>query len=394
MKNNSIKIFLLCTWSCFSIANAMAQSTTVQDDQTGTGESNGYHLVWQDLFDNGTLDETNNWNIEVNGDGGGNSELQYYRRENVTVGNEPDTGYGCLIITAKKESYNGKTCTSGRLTTQGKMSFKHGKLEARIKLPHTANGLWPAFWMLGNTINTEGWPRCGEVDIVEMGNSSAIKNGTQDKFFNGACHWGYYVGSSYPNYAKSTTNSYGLQDDFHLFTLTWDGDMINMYLDQDKYPDESPYYAMSISGTATDTDPGTYFHRPFFVLFNLAVGGNFPQIWNINNITALSNGDAKMYVDFVKVYQKGTSDEEFTGKTVTGIVSNKAASLFDYNSDTKIVSFKNEISRAILHSIDGKCILNLADLSSFSVADIPRGVYVVYYKMKDGTAYSHKIYIK
>jgi len=170
--------------------------------------------------------------------------------------------------------------------------------------------------------------------------------------------------------------------------------MINMYLDQDKYPDESPYYAMSISGTATDKDPGNYFHRPFFVLFNLAVGGNFPQIWNINNITALSNGDAKMYVDFVKVYQKGTSDEEFTGKPVTGIVSNKAASLFDYNSDTKIISFKNEISRAILHSIDGKCILNLADLSSFSVADIPRGVYVVYYKMKDGTAYSHKIYIK
>ncbi|MHB9143257.1 MAG: glycoside hydrolase family 16 protein, partial [Paludibacter sp.] len=122
--------------------------------QISTGD---YNLVWQDNFDGNTLDEKNNWNIEVNGNGGGNSELQYYRRENISVGPEPVSGANCLIITGKKENYLGKTCTSGRLTTQNKVTFQYGKLEARIKLPKTANGLWPAFWMLGTDIPTASW---------------------------------------------------------------------------------------------------------------------------------------------------------------------------------------------------------------------------------------------
>ncbi|MDR3219024.1 MAG: family 16 glycosylhydrolase [Dysgonamonadaceae bacterium] len=281
----------------------------------GTGETGDYKLVWQDLFDNGTLDLAS-WNIEVNGNGGGNAELQYYRAENISVGNEPVSKKNCLILTAKKESFGGKPATSGRINTNDKMRFKHGKIEASIKLPHTANGLWPAFWMLGADFSTTGWPGCGEIDILEMGERSGINAGTQDRYFSGACHWGSIVNGNHPNYARATTNSYSLQDDFHLFTLIWDDSFVRMYLDLDKYPNGAPYYEMDISNTTNPELPGAFLHKPFFVIFNLAVGGNFPQIWDINQITAFQNNEAAMYVDFVKVYQKGTAGEEYYGPTL------------------------------------------------------------------------------
>ena len=272
---------------------------------TGSGETDGYKLVWEDQFNDGVLDESK-WYIEVNGDGGGNQELQYYRAENISVGPDED-GNGCLIITARRENYNGKSFTSGRLNTSDRYEFTHGKVEASIKLPSTANGLWPAFWLLGADYDTNGWPRCGEIDIMEMGNSAGISSGTQDRFFNGAAHWGFYRDGAYPNYANSKTNSYSLQDgEFHLFTLIWDENSLSMYLDMDKYPDNAPYYKMDINDTSDDWSTGLYFHHDFFIIFNLAVGGRFTGILNASGITALpQDGDeAKMYVDYVRVYQK------------------------------------------------------------------------------------------
>lgn len=272
---------------------------------TGSGETDGYKLVWEDQFNDGVLDESK-WYIEVNGDGGGNQELQYYRAENISVGPDED-GNGCLIITARRENYNGKSFTSGRLNTSDRYEFTHGKVEASIKLPSTANGLWPAFWLLGADYDTNGWPRCGEIDIMEMGNSAGISSGTQDRFFNGAAHWGFYRDGAYPNYANSKTNSYSLQDgEFHLFTLIWDENSLSMYLDMDKYPDNAPYYKMDINDTSDDWSTGHYFHHDFFIIFNLAVGGRFTGILNASGITALpQDGDeAKMYVDYVRVYQK------------------------------------------------------------------------------------------
>lgn len=272
---------------------------------TGSGETDGYKLVWEDQFNDGALDESK-WYIEVNGDGGGNQELQYYRAENISVGPDED-GNGCLIITAKRENFNGKSFTSGRLNTSDRYEFTHGKVEASIKLPSTANGLWPAFWLLGADYDTNGWPRCGEIDIMEMGNSGGISSGTQDRYFNGAAHWGFYRDGAYPNYANSKTNSYSLQDgEFHLFTLIWDENSLSMYLDMDKYPDSAPYYKMDINDTSDDWSTGHYFHHDFFIIFNLAVGGRFTGILNASGITALpQDGDeAKMYVDYVRVYQK------------------------------------------------------------------------------------------
>ena len=287
--------------------------TTVQADDKGhAGATDGYQLVWSDEFDGTALDETL-WNIEVNGNGGGNNELQYYRRENVSVAN------GNLILTARREEYNGKHFTSGRLNSQGKVYFKHGKIESRIKLPKTANGLWPAFWMMGNDIYSsgQGWPRCGEIDILEMGNSNGIKNGTQERYFNGACHWGFYRDGAYPNYAKSSTWSYSLQDDdYHLFTMVWNEQELRMYVDLDRYPDSAPYYNIGIEPEAIDNDwaTGLYFHKNFFILYDLAVGGNFPGIWNADGITAVPAGTEKsMYIDWVRVYQKDDVNINYPG---------------------------------------------------------------------------------
>lgn len=274
--------------------------TTVpgSDDQNGSGETGGYTLVWADYFDGTSLDNTS-WNVEVNGNGGGNNELQYYAAENVAVAD------GCLILTAKREESHGKHFTSGRLNTKGKRYFTHGKIESSIRMPKTANGLWPAFWLLGNDIDSNPWPKCGEIDIVEMGNQSGIKSGTQEKLFNGACHWGFYKDGAYPNYAKSTTNSYSLQDgEFHLFTLVWDEKAIKMYLDMDKYPEAQPYYEMNITDTSGDWATGNYFHHDFFIVYDLAVGGNFPGIWDAAKITAVGDTPVSMYINYVKVYQK------------------------------------------------------------------------------------------
>ncbi|MCL2328624.1 MAG: family 16 glycosylhydrolase [Bacteroidetes bacterium] len=286
--------------------------------------SQTYTLVWQDDFCGPSLDASV-WNIEVRYDGGGNNELQYYtdRTDNVSIGIEPVSGKSCLILTAKKETYgtggNQRTATSGRVNTLNKMYVQYGKIEARIKLPKTANGLWPAFWMLGSNINDSGfgWPTCGEIDILEMGNAAGISAGTQERYFNGALHWGYYTSGNYPNYGNHVTNAYSLQDDFHLYTLEWDANSIKMYLDKDKYPSVAPYYQMNITGTNDDRGGQyagyNYFRHPFFIVFNLAVGGNFPGIFNINNVTALNAGDAKMYIDYVKVYQKNDAGQSYFG---------------------------------------------------------------------------------
>ncbi len=322
IKNLYIYIFtniftiFLAACSPEPVLDPIVNSNPVTD--IGSGEVDGYKMVWEDKFDSGVLDETNNWTVEVNNGGGGNNELQYYRRENISVGKEPVTGLGCLIITAKKESFSGRTCTSGRLTTQNKMSFKHGKVEARIKLPYTANGLWPAFWMMGADYSSVGWPKCGEIDILEMGNVNGINRGTQDRYYSGWLHWGEsWNGGSYPNWGKDATNATSIQGDFHLFTLIWDDSALKMYLDLDKDPSTKPYVEMSINGEDKAGNAAHYFHKPFFILFNLAVGGNFTQIWDINKISALNSENdftANMYVDFVRVYQKNESGEELYNK--------------------------------------------------------------------------------
>lgn len=287
---------LLLGFVCLPFCLSVGAEAPAADD--------AYRLVWQDSFDAGRLDEDRFWNIEVNGDGGGNQELQFYARENVSVGIEPLSGDSCLILTARFDEKAAHAVTSGRVNTKGKVCPTFGKIEARIKLPRTQDGLWPAFWLLGDDYSSVGWPRCGEIDIMEMGHVDGIKASTQDRLFNGACHWG--VSHTRVNsLVRSRVSSYGLQDDgFHLFTLEWDENAIKMYLDRDKNPDAEPYYAIDIDDTSLPDARGNFFRKPFFIIFNLAVGGEFTGIYRLDGITALADGEARMYVDFVRVYQR------------------------------------------------------------------------------------------
>jgi beta-glucanase (GH16 family) len=127
--------------------------------------------------------------------------------------------------------------SSGRVNTQNKFTFQYGKIEASIKLPKTADGLWPAFWLLGADFADAGWPECGEIDVLEMGSKAGIDNNVQEKYFNGAVHWGKVENGNHPNYAVSAVNEYSLQDGkFHLYALVWDRKSIRMYLDGNARP--------------------------------------------------------------------------------------------------------------------------------------------------------------
>lgn len=298
-----------------------------------------WQLTWSDEFDGEALN-TAYWNTEDNARGGGNAELQYYTPKNISIERHPVSGESCLVLSAKREDYKNRPCTSARLNTQDKVTVEYGKVEARIAFPYTADGLWPAFWMLGNNLahnlgdnddidaqvaqlEKQGlvvWPKCGEIDICEMGHHTGIENGTQDRYFNGACHWGEsFNNGAYPNVGGFYTADYPVQGDFHLFTLVWSEDSIAMYLDQDKYPEVQPYFQLSLRGKEVN-EPGHYFNHPFYIVLNLSVGGFFPQMPaaekypeiipaddpSFQRVTALpaDGSPVKMYVDYIRVYKK------------------------------------------------------------------------------------------
>ncbi|MDE6322462.1 MAG: glycoside hydrolase family 16 protein [Muribaculaceae bacterium] len=301
----------------------------------GTSETpSGYTLRWADEFDGTALNEAI-WNIEVNGNGGGNNELQYYRRENVSVGVDPKSSENCLILTARRENFAGKSFTSGRVTTQNKAAFKHGMIQARVKFPKTKDGLWPAYWMMGNDMNRYGWPRCGEIDIVELGHFNGIKAGTQDRYFGGTLHYG-------PNATAEGHQQYSQEylapednpitnDEYHIITMEWDDNNMYMYYDLEAYTNAAKrrarYFTCNVSYSDEDLAVGKYFQKPFFFLFNLAVGGSYPGIYQAGGITALPNAgdEAKMYVDWVRVYQRDDDENaQYTyvdgqGNTITNI---------------------------------------------------------------------------
>ena len=260
-------------------------------------DKSDYRLVWEDDFSGKELDRRY-WNVEDNGTGCGNEELEYYvdSPENVSLRD------GNLVITARRTNHKGKKFTSGRVNTLGKAAFTYGIVEARMKFPTTTNGLWPAFWMMGNDIEKSDWPLCGEIDILEMGHANGIKAGTQDRLFNGAVHWG----SKWNDHHISVgdyTSSYSLQDgEYHVFTCVWTEKRIEMFVDEEK----KPYLSVDISDCDDAKKPGYYFHKDNFILFNMAVGGLFTGILSPEGITALPNaGDsAELLVDYVRVYQK------------------------------------------------------------------------------------------
>jgi beta-glucanase (GH16 family) len=230
-----------------------------------------WQLVWSDEFTNGIGPD---WVFETgNGSGGwGNNELQYYRRENAAAVN------GELVITARRESFGGFNYTSARMKTQGRKSWKYGKIEARMKMP-AFSGIWPAFWMLGDNISQVSWPACGEIDIMEHINAEQRTYGT--------IHWRDH-NNQYAQYGGNTgVNVTG----YHVYAITWDANFIRWFVDGVQFHEAN--IANGINGTSE-------FHANQFILLNMAVGGNWPG-FNIDN-----NGfPATLNVDYVRVYQDG-----------------------------------------------------------------------------------------
>ncbi|HUP14130.1 MAG TPA: carbohydrate-binding protein [Niastella sp.] len=246
-------------------------------------QAQNWQLVWQDEFTNSIGAD---WVFETGngGSGWGNNELEYYRRENAAIEN------GQLVITAKRESYGGFNYTSARMKTQGKKSWKYGKIEARIKMPAFA-GIWPAFWMLGDNISTVGWPDCGEIDIMEHINAENRTYGTP--------HWRDHNN----NYASYGGNTACTVTDYHVYSIEWDANFIRWFLDGNKF------HEINIAGGVNGTSE---FHNNQFILLNMAVGGNWPG-FNID----LNGFPAKMYVDYVRVYQDGGgTNPNPTGQTI------------------------------------------------------------------------------
>ncbi|WP_121353906.1 glycoside hydrolase family 16 protein [Flavisolibacter nicotianae] len=249
-------------------AAGTASNTAVQTAATATATTTAFtNLVWSDEFD-GTSVNTANWSFETGGGGWGNNEKEYYQAANATVSN------GNLVITAKKQRVKANNYTSARLKTQGKREFTYGRIEARIKLP-LGQGLWPAFWMLGANINTVSWPGCGETDIMEHINTENTIYGT--------IHWD---NNGHASYGGNTTTT---PADYHVYAVEWDATSMRWYVDNVQY----------LTADITNGINGTEeFQKPFFILLNMAVGGNWPG-QTIDD----SKLPASMYIDYVRVYQ-------------------------------------------------------------------------------------------
>lgn len=257
------------------------QSCSTNEDVIISPNNN---VVFIDEFE--TFD-TAVWNKEAHEAGWTNNELQIYDTNQVSVG--IDDGKSVLMLTAERI---GDRIISGRINSQGKKTFKYGRIEASIKLPNLANGLWPAFWMMGD--NDKSWPACGEIDIMEMGSQEAIAAGKVESTMNAAIHYGTDVdGHRQEYYMKDVTIN--LQDgNYHVYALERNEYSLDVFVDDIKF------YSFDVSKVSGRYD---FFQDEFFILFNLAVGGNFTGIYNIDEITALKDGEkATMYIDWIKIF--------------------------------------------------------------------------------------------
>jgi beta-glucanase (GH16 family) len=246
----------------------------------------GWKLVWSDEFNgaDGSPVDASKWIAETGGNGWGNDELEYYtaRPQNAVQHG------GNLVIKAIQEKYTGadgvtRDYTSARLKSQGKFSQKYGRFEARIKIPR-GQGIWPAFWMLGDDIDKHGWPKCGEIDIMEnIGKEPALVHGT--------IHGPGYSGDKGPSAPYSQPNDQPFAGDFHVYAVEWEKKAIRFYVDDHLYATRTP-------ADLPKQTKWVYQHK-FFILLNVAVGGGWP-----GNPDSTSVFPQTMLVDYVRVYSR------------------------------------------------------------------------------------------
>ncbi len=257
------------------IQNAQDLSSPPTSGYESPASYSGMEQVWSDEF-TGTSVNSLNWGYDIGGHGWGNNELQFYREENATVAN------GALLIEAKEETFGGRNYTSSRLLSQRKQEFQYGRIDIRAALPF-GQGIWPALWMLGANFSTVGWPRCGEIDIMEyLGHNRSQSFGT--------LHWANASGDractcgDQNSYYNLPTGNF--TDEWHVFSIMWDENKIEWLVDNTKF------YETMINTEQEE------FRNEFFFIMNIAVGGNLPGSPN-----ATTSFPQRMFVDYVRVFQ-------------------------------------------------------------------------------------------
>lgn len=245
-------------------AGGQTVSTSIQVTVTVT-----LTLVWSDEFDAPGAPNPAKWGYDLGAGGWGNNEVQYYtnRLDNAVVSG------GTLKIILKKETFSGSPYTSARLLSKDKYSFKYGKIEARAKLP-AGGGTWPAIWMLGNNIGSVSWPACGEIDIMEhVGNSLNKIYGTV-----------HYPGASGGSAIGGTVNISNVSTEFHLYAVEWTPSSIKFQVD-------------GVTFFTFTNAPALPFNQNFFIILNIAMGGNF------GGAIDPAFTESQMEIDYVRVYQ-------------------------------------------------------------------------------------------
>ncbi|MEM1001321.1 MAG: glycoside hydrolase family 16 protein [Bacteroidota bacterium] len=290
MKSKGLQLFVafLCTFIICSVAI----SCDLDETQEVATLNN---LVMQDEFDVDGAPNPTMWTYDI-GDGTaqgmpgwGNNELQYYtdRPENVKVEN------GMLVLTAREELFEGSNYTSARITTQNLLEQQYGRFEARIRLPW-GKGLWPAFWLLGNDCDQNPWPNCGEIDVMEF-------LGDEPTVVFGRVHGpGYNAGDSVSKEYQLDGGRF--DNEFHVFGVEWSPNIINFYVDDVLYQSITPQSIAedaedSISNSILENAGEWVFNRPFYIILNIAVGGNLPGAPNEQ-----TEFPQRMLVDYIRVY--------------------------------------------------------------------------------------------
>jgi beta-glucanase (GH16 family) len=299
--------FVACVLSLVLVTEATAAARKPKD------RNSGWKLVWSDEFNgpDGSAPDPKKWtyDIGVDGNGWGNNELEYYTNSprNISIRN------GMLVITAVREKHTGpvvapkdpstgqvsgspagqtrvrnqvtRDYTSARIKTQGLFAETYGRFEARIKLPR-GQGMWPAFWMLGANIDRTGWPGCGEIDIME-------NVGKEPSRIHGSIHGPGPSGSGTDDMTAIYTlpGQKRFSDGFHVFAVEWEPKVIRFYVDDHLYETATP------AGLPHGT--GWVFDHPFFLLLNLAVGGDWP-----GSPDKSTHFPQEMLVDYVRVYAR------------------------------------------------------------------------------------------
>ena len=246
-------------------------------------------LVWSDEFNgpDGSRPDAAKWNFEAGGNGWGNHELEYYT-------NRPENSFvqgGNLVLQALKERFTGpdhvtRDYTSARITTKGFFEQAYGRFEARIKIPR-GQGVWPAFWLIGNDFGKTGWPGCGEIDIME-------NIGKEPSTIHGSMHGPGYSGDNDFTSVYKLPGGVNFFDDFHVFAIEWEPGIVRFFVDRELYATFTP--------SRLPAGMKWVFDHPFYIILNVAVGGDWPGPPDSTTLFPQT-----MLVDYVRVYkaQKG-----------------------------------------------------------------------------------------